>query len=96
LEDPNVVIKNYKNTKVIRAESKGTIMKSKSGFLSNKSKEPLKSFHGANPARTIPQRGLRPLLEKSGDGGEPGRERITSFLGNPRKKRRSKRAENFV
>ena len=36
-EDPNVVIENYKDTKVIRAEGKGTVMKAEGRFLSNES-----------------------------------------------------------
>jgi hypothetical protein len=71
LKDPNIVIEHNKNTEIVGTKRKGTIMKTESGFLCNKGEEPFKGLHREYPTRTIPQRGLSPLLKKRGDRGEP-------------------------
>jgi hypothetical protein len=63
LKDPNIVVEHDKNPEIVGTKRKGTILKTKSGFLGYKGEEPFKGLHREDPARTVAQRGLSPLLE---------------------------------
>jgi hypothetical protein len=96
LKDPDIVVEHDKDPEIVGAKSKGTVLKTKSGFLGNKGEKPFKGLHREDPTRAVAQRGLSPFLEERRDRGEPSGKRIPSFLRYPRQKGRGKGTEYLV